>query len=264
MFDSVLGRGAQPPRVFVRGALVSILAHGAVLGAGVYLSVRTPKVVPKLPKNVVMFAAVPPLPPPQTPAPAVHTVSPQAHHAVKKTENVVEHPQATSDIGRDAADTHTEDPQASTCGGLGQPPCGPACGAAGQPPCGPACGGPGQAPCGPACGAPGQPACAPVPAPATTTVMSFISGMTRPSLLSGEDQPRVPREALLAKVEGTILAQCTITTAGEVTQCRLIKSLPYMDDAVLSNLEARKYAPVIYQGQPVAVKYLFTFHIVQQ
>jgi len=87
--------------------------------------------------------------------------------------------------------------------------------------------------------------------------------MARPRLLSGEERPQPSREALLAKVEGTALATCTITASGSVMNCRMVKSLPFMDEVILSNLEARKYTPVLYQGQPVAVKYLFTFRFVQ-
>jgi hypothetical protein len=39
--------------------------------------------------------------------------------------------------------------------------------------------------------------------------------------------------------------------------------LPFMDRPVLDALARRKYAPVTYKGNPVAVQYVFSTHIVQ-
>jgi protein TonB len=36
-----------------------------------------------------------------------------------------------------------------------------------------------------------------------------------------------------------------------------VKGLPYMDKAMLDALATRKYTPVMYQGHPVAVEYVF-------
>ena len=91
--------------------------------------------------------------------------------------------------------------------------------------------------------------------------MSFSGGMTRPMLLSGRD-PIYTAQAREAKVEGTMVARCTITTAGSVTNCRILKSLPHMEKSVLDALYSRRYTPVMWEGKPVAVNYVFNIRLV--
>ncbi|WP_394841334.1 energy transducer TonB [Pendulispora brunnea] len=257
MFDSVLGRGAQPSRVFFRGAIVSVTVHVVVLGLGVYLSVHKPKAMEK-PIAPMVLLQPPPLQPPAPRPPAVQTPSVPAK-PVQKKPNIIQDTE-TPPVEKDPAPTQSAssaEPGPSTgdtsnaSGAVGGTGTGPStCGGIGQPPCGTA----------PPCGGPGQP-CAPE---GGETVLPFIPGMVRPTLVSGDEMPTPPREAIMAKVEGLVLASCTITATGNVTHCRIIKGLPYMDDAILSNLQARKYTPIMYQGRPVSVEYKFPFRIVAQ
>ncbi len=113
------------------------------------------------------------------------------------------------------------------------------------------------------------PAAAAIPPPAATAaptaapagVMRFEEGMTRPTPLSAVS-PAYTREALEARVEGTVIAKCVVTTAGALTGCRIVKGLPHMDQAVLSALAASKYQPATLQGKPVSVDYVFTMRLV--
>ncbi|OJT26540.1 hypothetical protein BO221_00390 [Archangium sp. Cb G35] len=89
-------------------------------------------------------------------------------------------------------------------------------------------------------------------------VLPFGAGMAPPQLLAGA-QLQYTREALEARVSGTVIARCTITREGEVENCRVIRGLPHMDAAVLDALTSRHYRPVSFQGQPVSVSY--TFHV---
>ncbi|MEP7124329.1 MAG: TonB family protein [Byssovorax sp.] len=99
---------------------------------------------------------------------------------------------------------------------------------------------------------------APTIPPPTNQVLPFGEGMNRPQLLTGPE-PAFPREALEARVEGTLLAKCVITTEGALTGCRIIKSLPFLDQPVLAALAQRRYTPVSFQGRPVAVEYVIPF-----
>lgn len=260
MFESVLGRGAQPPRLLGRGALLSAAVHVGLLG--VVLGLAVPKVVPKAAPDLPrLFLAPPPKPPPATilttPAPAEKVSRPAKKNTIVDSSEPV--PETNPDPNPNPAAVegpvtarNTGDgvgsAGASACGQAGQPPCGPACGLAGQPPCAPPCGGAGN-PCAPS---------------NVETVLSMNDQMVRPSLVSGEERPQPPREALLARVEGLIVAKCIVTADGDVTHCKMIKTLPHMDEAVLSNLESRKYKPAIYQGRAVSVWYTFTFRIVPE
>lgn len=84
--------------------------------------------------------------------------------------------------------------------------------------------------------------------------------MTHPRLLWGPDPAYTP-QALEREVEGTLLVRCIVDVQGFVRNCRVIKSLPFMDAAVLHALENRRYAPALIDGRPVEVDYTFRIHI---
>ncbi|HLL04371.1 MAG TPA: TonB family protein [Myxococcaceae bacterium] len=91
-------------------------------------------------------------------------------------------------------------------------------------------------------------------------VLVYSEGMSRPEQVSGKDIAYT-REALDARVEGTMVVKCTITREGRVENCRAIKALPHMEKAVISALESRVYKPIQYQGQSVAVEYVFRIRL---
>ncbi len=85
--------------------------------------------------------------------------------------------------------------------------------------------------------------------------------MTPPEQLQGK--PIVySREALDFGVQGTIQAKCVINLRGLLENCKILKSLPYMDKAVLEALSSRRYKPVLLDGKPVAVEYVFDIKLV--
>ncbi|WP_437607775.1 TonB family protein [Sorangium sp. So ce834] len=99
------------------------------------------------------------------------------------------------------------------------------------------------------------------PGPAAPEILPFQEGMTRPVPIVA---PAVvyTRQARQARVEGTVLAKCVVTTAGSLTGCRIVKGVPHMNEAVLEALAASRYKPVTYQGRPVNVDYVFSLKLV--
>jgi serine/threonine-protein kinase len=93
-------------------------------------------------------------------------------------------------------------------------------------------------------------------------VLPFGPEMTRPALVSGSTLV-YPREAIIAGVEGTVVVRCTITTSGTLQNCRVLKSLPFMDKPVLEAMATRRYTPVMLRGVPQAVEYVFTLRVVK-
>jgi protein TonB len=89
----------------------------------------------------------------------------------------------------------------------------------------------------------------------SSEVLAFGEGMSRPRLIEGPE-PLYPRAAREARVEGTLLARCVITTEGVLRDCQIIKSLPFLDQPVLEALAQRRYAPVMFQGRAVNVEYV--------
>ena len=84
--------------------------------------------------------------------------------------------------------------------------------------------------------------------------------MNRPHRVEGPE-PSVPREAREARVEGTMLVKCVITTTGSLRGCHVLKSLPFMDQPVLAALARQRYTPVTFQGRPINVEYLIPLKI---
>jgi protein TonB len=94
-----------------------------------------------------------------------------------------------------------------------------------------------------------------------TRVLPFMDGMAPPKLLS-KVEPEYTREALAANAQGLLLVKCVITTAGALVRCRIVKGIPLMNQAVLRALARWRYAPVSYQGKPVAVEYVIPVQLV--
>jgi serine/threonine-protein kinase len=95
-------------------------------------------------------------------------------------------------------------------------------------------------------------------APAPGGVMPFNSEtMNRPQVVEKGKPLQYTPEALHARVEGSMIVKCVISTAGRVENCRFIKTLPYMEKAVLEALTSRTYKPIMQDGRVVPVDYLF-------
>jgi protein TonB len=105
-------------------------------------------------------------------------------------------------------------------------------------------------------------------------VGDFI-GVTPPTLLPPPDPPRPttvrvaqlpepPRKILdvrpvypdiarNARVEGTVILESVLDASGNVTQLRVIRSVPLLDQAALDAVRQWKYTPTLYGGRPVSV-----------
>lgn len=244
MFDSVLGRGVVPRSRFGTGAVTSLLLHASFGAGALFLSSRAPDVAgpeKDLPHLVVFHdskpagggrpAAAPRAAQPRTPRP-----KPRAPLLIPST---IPPPPPRAPPAQTPPETPT--PSSDAVGNPGDGPI--SSGPADSTGVGP---GDGSGPGGPSGGGEG--------------VEIFTDGMTRPVQLEGRD-PQYTREALEAHVEGNIIARCVITTQGRIENCRIIKGLPHMNQAVLEALATKRYTPVMYQGRPVAVQYVFEFRL---
>ncbi len=91
---------------------------------------------------------------------------------------------------------------------------------------------------------------------ATDVRMEFDERMSPPEKIGGPD-PQYTEKALEREVQGTMIVRCVVTTEGKVFGCRVLKSLPFMDRAVIDALERRRYKPATLGGRPVEVNYNF-------
>ena len=57
----------------------------------------------------------------------------------------------------------------------------------------------------------------------------------------------------MARKEGVVVMEAVLDTGGRVTQLRVIKSEPLLDQAALDAVRQWRYTPTVYGGHPVSV-----------
>jgi protein TonB len=71
--------------------------------------------------------------------------------------------------------------------------------------------------------------------------------------------PHYPEEARHARVQGVVILQTIIDTAGKVTDVRVLKGLPSgLTEAAVEAVSSWRFEPATLEGKPVAVYYLVT------
>jgi protein TonB len=232
MFDAVLGKGNVPGGRFGAGTIASIVLHVGLLVFAIWLSTRPPP--EEETDTEVTFFAAPPPPPPPPPPPAPPTPTEVKKKPVKKPDTVV----------RAKDPTPQEEPQE-------------------QPPQEPVEGGVvGGVEGGVVGGVIGGQLGGTLGGQLGGEVVPFGEGMKKPELVSGPKKPEYTREALEARVEGVMIVRCTITVEGRVENCRIIKPLPHMEEAVLSTLRRQRWTPITFQGRAMNVDYVFNYRFV--
>ncbi|MBZ4420903.1 M56 family metallopeptidase [Myxococcus sp. RHST-1-4] len=102
----------------------------------------------------------------------------------------------------------------------------------------------------------------PPPEPAPPAVLELGPGITPPRFISGErlhyrDLTYGLRRALASFPKGAVIARCTITTEGSVTDCKPIQGLRGLEETVIRTISTWRYEPAMLAGKPVAVHYVF-------
>jgi protein TonB len=90
--------------------------------------------------------------------------------------------------------------------------------------------------------------------------VKFNGAMAAPVLVSAPPLEYTQR-ALDHEVEGVMVVECVVTSEGVVHDCRVLRGLPFMDGAVVENLERRRYRPATLDGKPLDVQYTFTIRL---
>ena len=91
-------------------------------------------------------------------------------------------------------------------------------------------------------------------------VLRFGTGMTRPPPLAEGEIVYTP-EATAARVSGTSVVRCIITRDGAVKACRVVRSVPLMDDAIVNALLNHHGAPVTLDGRAIDADYTYTIRL---
>ena len=92
-------------------------------------------------------------------------------------------------------------------------------------------------------------------APSVPTVAPPVrlhSGITAPRKVV-DVAPSYPPVARIAHVDGVVVLEATIDTSGRVTDLRVLRSVPLLDEAALQAVRQWRYTPGQLNGQDVAV-----------
>jgi protein TonB len=77
-------------------------------------------------------------------------------------------------------------------------------------------------------------------------------------------RPMYPDLARSARVDGTVILEAVVDTNGSVTQLRVVRSVPLLDQAALDAVRQWRYAPTVYGGRPVSVLLTITVRFTLQ
>jgi periplasmic protein TonB len=237
MFDSVLNKGTVPKSRFGTGTIISIAVHLGLVALTVYLTTRPPPVKEDL-TEVKFFASAPPPPPPPPPPPKKSTtkvekkVVPKPDQIIQPKEIPQEKPKEAEPAKEDTSSSEDEGVEGGVEGGV----------------IGGVVGGVIGGVVGGSLGGSG------------TDVVPFGEGMTRPTY----DQSQLvhnlyTREATEARVEGMMIVKCNVLTDGTVKNCRVLKPLPHLSEAVINRIQSMRVQPASFQGRPIAIDYVFNF-----
>lgn len=242
MFASVLNKGDVPKSRFGAGSIISVAVHVALFATVIWYSSRPPA-VEEIDPEVKFFAAAPPPPPP--PPPPAGSKTPKTEKKVEKKipkKDVLVQPKEIPVEKPPEAEPQKEEPEAADEDGVeggveGGVKGGTVGGVVGGT-IGGVVGGTGTG----------------------TDVVSFGEGMSRPAV----DQRALvddlyTREAREAHVEGMMIVKCNVLADGTIRNCRVIKPLPHLSEAVVARLQSMKATPGTYQGKPIAIDYVFNF-----
>jgi protein TonB len=76
--------------------------------------------------------------------------------------------------------------------------------------------------------------------------------------------PVYPEVARVARVEGTVILEAVLDTGGRVTQLRVLRSVPLLDQAALDAVRQWRYSPSVYYGRAVSVLMTITVRFTLQ
>lgn len=110
----------------------------------------------------------------------------------------------------------------------------------------------------------GPPAPVPPPDPPRPSGPVRVADLPVTPRKIGDVRPIYPEIARTARVEGTVIMEAVLDTSGRVTQLRVIKSVPMLDQAAVDAVGQWRYTPSLYGGRPVSVLMTITVRFTLQ
>jgi len=78
------------------------------------------------------------------------------------------------------------------------------------------------------------------------------SGIQQPTQLR-KVNPVYPEIARSARVQGVVILELTLDTQGFVTDARILRSIPLLDQAAIDAVRQWQYTPTLLNGVPVPI-----------
>ena len=228
MFDLVTGKTGHIPNHNAVPLLITSMAEAVVITAAVavpllFLADR----VPEVPSIIAFVAAAPPPPPP--PPPAARAAATQQKAVATSGPSLPS--EAPSEIRPEPASLPIDDGvPGGVEGGIPGGIVGDVAGAIVE--------------------APPPPPPPPAPPAAPPRPVRIGGDMTAPALLT-RIEPMYPPIAVAANIQGVVILEATVTTAGKVADVRVLRSVhPLVDVEALRAVRQWQYSPFMFNGQP--------------
>jgi protein TonB len=255
-FDTLLDSGTGIRRKRKLTLPVSIGIHAIVLGAVVVVPLLSFNDLPDPVMNgairAFMVEAAPAPPPPPPPPPAASAPRPVTQPKVEQPKPVVEQPKFTAPI-EVPKELPKAEPDTGLGSGLPEPgePGGVEGGVKGGTPggvIGGVVGGELGGVVGGVIG--GVPKEEPKPTP---TGPVRVGGNIHPPAKRNNVSPVYPPMARQARVEGVVVLEATISTNGRVSDVKVLRGIPLLDNSALEAVRQWTYSPTLLNGVPVPV-----------
>jgi protein TonB len=94
---------------------------------------------------------------------------------------------------------------------------------------------------------------APAPAPVAPVAPIRIGGNIPAPTKIKDVRPLYPPEAMAARVEGVVILEATIGVDGRVTNARVLRSIPLLDQSALDAVRQWEFTPTRLNGAPVPI-----------
>ncbi|MEW5982269.1 MAG: energy transducer TonB [Acidobacteriota bacterium] len=91
------------------------------------------------------------------------------------------------------------------------------------------------------------------PPPAAPAKPYRLGGGIVPPRPIHQTEPVYPKVAQAGRVQGAVTLEVTISQEGDVTDPRVLKSIPLLDEAAIDAVKQWKYTPATLNGAPVPV-----------
>jgi len=91
-----------------------------------------------------------------------------------------------------------------------------------------------------------------------------IGGQIKPPIKIKDVKPVYPAIARSAQVSGVVTIEATIGTDGKVTDTKVVRSIPLLDQAALDAVRQWEYTPTLLNGVPVPVVTTITVNFARQ